>query len=94
MLIARNRSFISQTINDHAAKTTAAKIAALPVQCTTTWISPKRVAEILDVSEATVWRWTKSHVTFPKPVKLSPGCTRFSLEEIQRFVQTASRAPR
>ncbi|MEQ1785133.1 MAG: helix-turn-helix domain-containing protein [Hyphomonadaceae bacterium] len=55
-------------------------------------MSPKRAAEILDVSEATIWRWTKSNPSFPKPVKLSPGCTRFSLESIQHFVQEASGA--
>lgn len=54
-----------------------------------TWISPKRAAEMLDVSEATIWRWTKTVSGFPCPVKLSPGCTRFSVAQLEEFIKNA-----
>jgi len=58
---------------------------AVPVA---TWISPKHVAEMLDVSEATVWRWCKTLPAFPRPVKLSPGCTRFNLDQIAEYLRS------
>lgn len=48
---------------------------------TKTLLSDKRLAERLDVSRATVWRWAKAGLV-PKPVKLSPGCTRWRLADI------------
>jgi prophage regulatory protein len=51
-----------------------------------TWVSPKWAAEMLDLSEATIWRWLKTRPDFPRPVKLSPGCTRFKLQDLLDFV--------
>lgn len=38
------------------------------------------------VSRATVWRWTQ-HNKFPSPVRLSPGCTRWRLADIEQWEQ-------
>jgi prophage regulatory protein len=53
-----------------------------------TWVSPKWAAEMLDLSEATIWRWLKTRSDFPRPVKLSPGCTRFRLQDLIDFVDS------
>lgn len=36
------------------------------------------------VNRSTVWRWTQ-HGKFPQPVKLSAGCTRWKLAEVEAW---------
>jgi prophage regulatory protein len=50
------------------------------------WVSARRLAEALDVSEATIWRWTKTSPEIFKPVKISPGCTRFNMARILKLI--------
>jgi prophage regulatory protein len=38
------------------------------------------------VSRATIWRWVQDG-RIPKPVKLSPGCTRWRLADLEKFEQ-------
>lgn len=45
------------------------------------WASDAQLAEIYSVSRATIWRWTAAG-RLPRPVKLSPGCTRWKLSDI------------
>ena len=49
------------------------------------YLSVKHLAERLDNSVATVWRWTAAG-NFPSPVKLN-GCTRWKLSEVQAWEQ-------
>lgn len=35
-------------------------------------------------SRATIWRWVHDY-NFPKPIKLSPGCTRWKLSDIEKW---------
>lgn len=46
------------------------------------YLSDKRVAERYDVSRATIWRWVQIG-RLPRPVKLSPGCTRWRASDIE-----------
>jgi predicted DNA-binding transcriptional regulator AlpA len=48
-------------------------------------LTDKEVAEILKVSKQTVWRWTKVSQSFPKPLKIEKGSTRWRLSEIMAF---------
>ena len=48
------------------------------------YISDIAVAERYQVSRATIWRWAQSK-RFPDPVKLSAGCTRWNLAEIEKW---------
>ena len=50
-----------------------------------TYLSVRHVADRLDVSPNTIWRWTSSNPEFPKPVKLGPGCTRWRLREARHL---------
>jgi len=68
---------------------TADKPSIIPSQANSTipvvsqtYASDIEVARIYSVSRATIWRWT-SQCDFPKPIKLSPGCTRWKLSEIE-----------
>ncbi|MFN7185442.1 MAG: helix-turn-helix transcriptional regulator [Alphaproteobacteria bacterium] len=48
------------------------------------FLSVKHVAQKYNVSVATIWRWANDPATgFPKPVSLSPGCTRWRLSMLK-----------
>lgn len=49
------------------------------------FLSDQQIADRFAVSRVTVWRWTRSRTSFPQPVKLSPGCSRWRLAEIERW---------
>lgn len=55
-----------------------------------TYLSDIQLAARYSVHRTTPWRWAKSEPTFPKPVTLTPGCTRWKLSEIEAW--EASRA--
>ena len=50
--------------------------------------SVKQVAERLTVTPPTVWRYSRADPSFPKPIKLSAGCTRWHAHEIDRWLET------
>lgn len=43
------------------------------------------VAERYGVSRTSVWRWQKKDPKFPAPVKLSDGCTRWKLADLEAW---------
>ena len=47
------------------------------------YLSDRQVAKRYSVSRGTPWRWAKKDKSFPKPVELTPGCTRWRLEELE-----------
>lgn len=47
-----------------------------------TYLSDVQVAARYQVHRGTIRRWEKSDRSFPKAVKLSPGCTRWKLSDI------------
>lgn len=51
------------------------------------FVSNSRVAARYGVHRATLWRWLKTDPTFPKPVTLSPGCTRWRLADLEAWEQ-------
>lgn len=57
----------------------------LPPEMTNRALRIKQVAEKLALSEATVWRLSATG-NFPKPIKLSPGCTVWLEDEIDDFL--------
>ena len=50
-----------------------------------TYLSDTHLATRFNVNRATPWRWAKVDPSFPKPVKLSPQCTRWKLSEIEAW---------
>lgn len=46
------------------------------------WVSDAYLAERFGIARQTVWIWVKSG-DFPRPKKLSAGCTRWYLPEIE-----------
>lgn len=52
----------------------------------------KQVAARLTVTPPTVWRYLRDDETFPRPLKLSPGCTRWRADEIEHWLATRPNA--
>jgi len=55
------------------------------------YLPDTRCADRYHVSRATIWRWV-AQGAFPPPVKFSPGCTRWKLDEILKWESTREKA--
>lgn len=49
------------------------------------YLSDRQTGERYGVTRATPWRWLKADPTFPKPFKLSPGCVRWRLADLEAW---------
>lgn len=49
------------------------------------YLSDRQLAARYNVHHLTPRRWEKTDPTFPRPVKLTPGCTRWRLSEIEAW---------
>uniref|UniRef100_UPI00345BAF07 helix-turn-helix transcriptional regulator n=1 Tax=Roseovarius sp. BRH_c41 TaxID=1629709 RepID=UPI00345BAF07 len=49
------------------------------------FLTDRQIAERYGVHHLTPRRWLRSDPNFPRPVKLSPGCTRWKLSEIEAW---------
>lgn len=47
------------------------------------YLSDVQTGSRYGVHRTTPWRWAKTDPSFPKPVVLSPGCTRWKLSELE-----------
>lgn len=59
-----------------------------PMECIRmpeTYLSDVKLSVRYGVHRSTPWRWVNSDPTFPKPVKLSPQCSRWKLSEIEAW---------
>lgn len=50
-----------------------------------TYLADTQVAARYSVHRTTPWRWVKSDLSFPKPVTLSAGCTRWRLSDLEAW---------
>lgn len=56
-----------------------------------TFLKDTDLAERYGVSRVTIWRWVSSG-RFPKPIKLSPACTRWRLSAVEEYESKRERA--
>jgi predicted DNA-binding transcriptional regulator AlpA len=56
------------------------------------FISVKQVSNILGIGVSTAWLWCNSKPAFPKAIKLSERCTRWSLREVTFFADNLKAA--
>lgn len=49
-----------------------------------THLSDKQIAALYNVHPKTPWRWAREG-TFPKPVKLTSGCTRWRVADLEAW---------
>lgn len=59
-------------------------------QTATRYLTINEVALRYGITRATVWRWVKNDEQFPKPIKLSPGTSRWSLIHLVAFERHAT----
>jgi predicted DNA-binding transcriptional regulator AlpA len=52
------------------------------------WVSAATMAELLEVSESTIWDWVK-HGALPKPQKIR-GVTRWRWSDVEIFLDAAA----
>ena len=50
------------------------------------YIRVGKLATLLGVSRATIYRWIHSNPNFPKPIKLGEKSTVFDSAEVQKFI--------
>jgi prophage regulatory protein len=50
-----------------------------------TYLSDTNVSKKYGVSRSTVWRWAANDPTFPKPIKLGLGSTRWKLSDLETW---------
>lgn len=48
------------------------------------FLSDKQTAVRYGVGRGTIWRWIKKQ-DFPKPISLSPGCTRWPVNDLEEW---------
>lgn len=70
--------------------TTGGQYCNMGRNMTDTFLSDAQVAARYHVNRATPWRWVKSDPTFPRPVPLSPGCTRWRLSALEAWESARS----
>jgi prophage regulatory protein len=49
------------------------------------YLTDRQVAARYQVHRTTLWRWLKTDPSFPRPVTLSPGCTRWRLADLEAW---------
>jgi len=54
------------------------------------YMQDTQVAARYGVSRTTPWRWLKNDATFPKPISLSSGCSRWRLEDLEAWERSKS----
>jgi prophage regulatory protein len=56
------------------------------------YIRDTEFGQRLGTCRQTIWRLVKSDPTFPKPIRLTPGCTRWLLSEVEAW-EASKRTP-
>lgn len=49
------------------------------------WLADIQVGNRYNVSRITVWRWAREIADFPKPRKLGPNTTRWSVSQLDEY---------
>ncbi|MAU53197.1 MAG: AlpA family transcriptional regulator [Roseovarius sp.] len=56
------------------------------------YLSDEQLGERYGVNRVSIWRWHRERPDFPRVIKLTPGCARWRLSEIEAW--EASKAER
>jgi len=57
------------------------------------YLSDRQLSERFGVHRVTVWRWVSAG-QFPQPVRLSEGCTRWRLADVEAWERARPEAQR
>ena len=56
------------------------------------YLSDRQIGARYSVHYLTPRRWLKTDPTFPKPIRLTPGCVRWKLSDLQAWEAAQSQA--
>ena len=56
------------------------------------YLSDRQIGARFNVHHLTPRRWLKTDPTFPKPIRLTPGCTRWKLSDIEAWEASKANA--
>ncbi|MCK0151079.1 AlpA family phage regulatory protein [Marivita sp. S6314] len=56
------------------------------------YLTDNDLARRYGIARPTVWRWHREHPEFPRVVRLTPGCARWKLSEIEAWEAAKSEA--
>lgn len=54
----------------------------------TEYVSDKQAATRFGVTRATVRKWARVNPKFPRPIKLSEGCTRWRVADLDKWASS------
>jgi predicted DNA-binding transcriptional regulator AlpA len=57
------------------------------------YVSDRDLAKRYHNHRSALWRWVETR-DFPKPIRLSPGCTRWKLDEVEQWEARQATAPK
>ena len=82
----------SDAPKERARKTrrNAARKGSTKPETSIEYLNVVEVAARYGVSRATIWRWVSNDAQFPAPIQLSPGTSRWRIEELRTFEQGAA----
>lgn len=49
------------------------------------YLSDTDIAKRYGIARPTVWRWHRERPEFPRAIRLTPGCTRWKLSDIEAW---------
>lgn len=55
------------------------------------YLSDIEVANRYSIARPTVWRWHREQPDFPRVVRLTPGCARWKLSELEAWEQAQAK---
>lgn len=50
-------------------------------------LSPKRTAQLLDVSQTTIWRLGRDDPSFPRPIRIGPNRRGYRMDELLAWLE-------
>lgn len=56
------------------------------------YLTDNQVAGRYGIKRGSVWRWTKENEDFPKPVRFTKGCVRWSISELESYERKQAEA--
>ncbi|MCZ8548755.1 AlpA family phage regulatory protein [Mesorhizobium qingshengii] len=49
------------------------------------YLTDRQTGARYGVCRAAIWRWIQNDANFPKPIRLSPGCSRWRLSDLEAW---------
>jgi prophage regulatory protein len=56
------------------------------------YITDTQAANRYGVARGSIWRWLKENHDFPKPIRFSKGCVRWSISDLEKYEKKVAAA--